>query len=74
MNKNYKVITLCGSTKFKEEFMNVQKDLTLKVISSQGDFVESYGNVESKEAMLSNINAKYDVLYSSLAKERDRTR
>ena len=30
MIKNYKVITLCGSTKFKEEFMNVQKDLTLK--------------------------------------------
>ena len=32
MIKNYKVITLCGSTKFKEEFMNVQKDLTLKGI------------------------------------------
>ena len=30
MIKNYKVITLCGSTKFKDEFMSVQKDLTLK--------------------------------------------
>jgi len=26
----YKVITLCGSTKFKEEFMKAQKELTLK--------------------------------------------
>lgn len=30
MIKNYKVITLCGSTRFKDEFMKVQKDLTLK--------------------------------------------
>jgi len=26
----YKVITLCGSTKFKEEFIRAQKELTLK--------------------------------------------
>ena len=26
----YKVITLCGSTRFKEEFMKAQKNLTLK--------------------------------------------
>ena len=30
MIKNYKIITLCGSTKFKEEFIKAQKDLTLK--------------------------------------------
>ena len=34
----YKVITLCGSTKFKEQFMKVQKDLTL-----QGNIVISVG-------------------------------
>lgn len=27
--KDYKVITLCGSTKFKDEFMKVQKELAL---------------------------------------------
>ena len=27
---NYKVVTLCGSTRFKDEFMKAQKDLTLK--------------------------------------------
>ena len=27
--KRYPVVTLCGSTRFKDEFMRVQKDLTL---------------------------------------------
>ena len=38
MNNKYKVITLCGSTKFKDEFIKVQKDLTLK-----GNIVISVG-------------------------------
>ena len=38
MIKEYKVITLCGSTRFKEEFMKVQKELTL-----QGNIVISVG-------------------------------
>lgn len=29
---NYKVITLCGSTRFKDEFLQVQKELTLQGI------------------------------------------
>ena len=36
--KKYKVITLCGSTKFEDEFMNAQRDLTL-----QGNIVISVG-------------------------------
>lgn len=35
---NYKVITLCGSTKFKDEFMQIQRELTL-----QGNIVISVG-------------------------------
>ncbi len=35
---NYKVITLCGSTRFKNEFMEAQKELTL-----QGNIVISVG-------------------------------
>ena len=35
---NYKVITLCGSTKFKNEFIEAQKQLTL-----QGHIVISVG-------------------------------
>ena len=38
MNGNYKVITLCGSTRFKDEFLRTQKELTL-----QGNIVISVG-------------------------------
>ena len=39
----YKVITLCGSTRFKDEFMKVQKYLTLKgnIVISVGIFGHS---------------------------------
>ena len=35
---NYNVVTLCGSTRFKEEFIEVQKQLTL-----EGNIVISVG-------------------------------
>lgn len=35
---NYKIVTLCGSTRFKEQFMQAQKELTL-----QGCIVISVG-------------------------------
>lgn len=40
---NYPVITLCGSTRFKEEFLRVQKELTLKgwIVISVGLFGHS---------------------------------
>ena len=38
MVEKYKVITLCGSTKFKDEFIKAQKELTL-----QGNIVISVG-------------------------------
>ena len=46
MVKQYKVITLCGSTKFKDEFLKVQKDLTLKgnIVISVGLFGHSGDN------------------------------
>ena len=50
--KNYKVITLCGSTKFKEEFLRIQKELTLKgnIVISVGLFGHS-GDCEVWENM-----------------------
>ena len=46
MVKNYKVITLCGSTRFKDDFMRVQKELTLKgnIVISVGLFGYSDGD------------------------------
>lgn len=38
MINNYKIITLCGSTKFKDEYLKAQKELTL-----QGNIVISVG-------------------------------
>ena len=48
----YKVITLCGSTKFKDEFLKAQKDLTLKgnIVISIGLFGHS-GDSEVWENM-----------------------
>ena len=52
MVKDYKVITLCGSTRFKDEFYKVQKDLTLKgnIVISVGLFGHS-GDSEVWENM-----------------------
>lgn len=46
----YKIITLCGSTKYKSEFLQVQKELTLKgnIVISVGIFGHAdkeYGNI-----------------------------
>ncbi|MDO4649257.1 MAG: hypothetical protein Q4B26_11470 [Eubacteriales bacterium] len=43
---NYKVITLCGSTRFKKQFMNAQKQLTLagNIVISVGLFGHSGDN------------------------------
>ena len=48
----YKVVTLCGSTRFKEEFLDVQKRLTLegKIVISVGLFGHS-GDSEVWEGM-----------------------
>ena len=52
MVNKYKVVTLCGSTKFKEQFMEVQKRLTLKgyIVISVGLFGHS-GDSEVWENM-----------------------
>jgi len=44
MEREYKVITLCGSTKFKEEFIEAQRILTL-----QGNIVISLGFFEQTD-------------------------
>ena len=43
MIKNYKIVTLCGSTRFKEQFMEAQKRLTLQgcIVISVGLFGQS---------------------------------
>lgn len=45
MVDKYKVVTLCGSTKFKEDFIKVQKELTLQgiIVISVGLFGHADG-------------------------------
>lgn len=45
----YKVITLCGSTRFKDEFLKVQRQLTLEgnIVISVGLFGHADGEYES---------------------------
>ena len=65
--KKYKIITLCGSTKFKDEFIEQQKRLTLEgnIVISVGLFGHSGDNEalsEDTKRMLDDIHkAKIDL-------------
>ena len=58
---NYKVITLCGSTRFKEDFERVNKELTLagNIVISVGCFGHS-GDVftEEQKNMLDDMHKR----------------
>ncbi len=59
----YKVITLCGSTKFKDEFLREQKRLTLEgnIVISVGLFGHSGDNevwTEGTKEMLDNMHKR----------------
>lgn len=61
MQGNYKVVTLCGSTKFKDEFMAIQKKLTL-----DGNIVISvglYGHSGDDEVWTEGIKEMLDDMH-----------
>ena len=63
MQRKYKVVTLCGSTKFKDEFMEVQKKLTLDgcIVISVGLFGHSGDNeawTEGTKEMLDDMHKR----------------
>ena len=68
---NYKVITLCGSTKFKNEFLKVQKDLTLSgnIVISVGLFGHS-GDSEVWEDMDEGTLTKTKELLDDMHKRK----
>ena len=61
MIEKYKVITLCGSTRFKEDFERVNRELTLagNIVISVGAFGHS-GDVftEEQKVMLDDIHKR----------------
>ncbi len=71
MKNKYKVITLCGSTKFKDEFLKVQKDLTLKgnIVISVGLFGHS-GDDEVWENMAEGTLTKTKEMLDDMHKRK----
>lgn len=60
---NYKVVTLCGSTKFKDQFFEIQKELTLAgcIVISVGLFGHSGDNevwTEGTKEMLDDMHKR----------------
>lgn len=64
MLKKYRVITLCGSTKYKDEFLKVQKELTLKenIVISVGLFGHADGDYE-KNIITDEIKVMLDDMH-----------
>ena len=69
--RKYKVITLCGSTRFKDEFMKVQKDLTLKgnIVISVGLFGHA-GDTEIWEKMDEGTYTKTKLMLDDMHKRK----
>ena len=67
----YKVITLCGSTRFKDEFYKAQKELTLKgnIVISVGLFGHS-GDNEVWENMSEDTLTKTKVMLDDMHKRK----
>ena len=68
---NYKVITLCGSTRFKNEFMEAQKKLTLagNIVISVGLFGHSGGN-EVWEGMSEDTLTETKIMLDDMHKRK----
>jgi hypothetical protein len=59
--KNYPIITLCGSTKFKEDFERVNRELTLSgnIVISVGAFGHAGDTfTEEQKVMLDDIHKR----------------
>ncbi|PIE76946.1 MAG: hypothetical protein CSA13_02000 [Clostridiales bacterium] len=68
---DYTVVTLCGSTRFKDEFISVQKELTLKgyIVISVGLFGHS-GDAEVWEGMSENTLTKTKIMLDDMHKRK----
>lgn len=68
---NYRVITLCGSTRFKEAFLEEQKRLTLEgnIVISVGLFGHS-GDTEVWEGMSEDTLTKTKLMLDDMHKRK----
>lgn len=68
---NYKVVTLCGSTRFRDEFMSAQKRLTLAgyIVISVGLFGHS-GDSEVWEGMTEDTLTRTKIMLDDMHKRK----
>lgn len=61
MISNYKIVTLCGSTRFKDQFLEMQKKLTLEgnIVISVGLF----GHSGDKEVLNDGVKEMLDDMH-----------
>ena len=71
MSGPYRVVTLCGSTRFKKEFLEIQKELTLKgfIVISVGLFGHS-GDDEVWEGMDEGTKTKTKEMLDDMHKRK----
>ena len=71
MKNKYKIITLCGSTRYKDEFLKVEKKLTLKgnIVLSVGLFGHS-GDDEVWENMAEGTLTKTKEMLDDMHKRK----
>ena len=71
MKNKYKIITLCGSTRFKDEFLKAEKNLTLKgnIVLSVGLFGHS-GDDEVWENMAEGTLTKTKEMLDDMHKRK----
>ena len=55
---NYKVVTLCGSTRFKDQFMEIQQKLTLEgyIVISVAFYIRITGNDSCLHILTPHLN------------------
>ena len=73
MSGQYRVITLCGSTRFKKEFMEVQKRLTLEgnIVISVGLIGHSGNHEVWKNMDEGTLTATKEMLYDIYKRKID---
>ncbi len=67
----YRVVTLCGSTRFREDFIRVQKELTLKgvIVISVGLFGHG-GDAEVWEGMPEDTLTRTKIMLDDMHKRK----
>lgn len=66
MEGKYKVVTLCGSTRFKDDFLRIQRDLTLSgyIVISVGLYGHADGEYET------GINEEIKIMLDDMHKRK----